>query len=182
MRHWRWFWDFGGGILTDLMVHWLDVVHWFLHMDHPATAVSIGDHFQTKGLWETPDTIQTLLRYPKHESQVYFEGTFLNARNAAMVEFMGTEATLYVDRGRYEIHPERGKGKVEEKILGTRPRGADFDTNPDGELLHLTNWVECMRSRKRPNAPAEAGVSAVTGAHLGNVAYRTGQTAHWPIA
>lgn len=182
MRHWRWMWDFGGGILTDLMVHWLDVVHWFLHMDHPDTAVTIGDHFQTKGLWETPDTIQTLLQYRKHETQVYFEGTFLNARNAAMVEFMGTEASLYIDRGRYEIHPEKGKGKVEEKILGTRPRGADFDTNPDGELLHLANWVECMRSRKRPNAPAEAGVSAVTGAHLGNVAYRTRQTAHWPIA
>ena len=34
-RHWRWFWDFGGGILTDLMVHWLDVAHWFLDLEHP---------------------------------------------------------------------------------------------------------------------------------------------------
>ena len=34
-RNWRWFWDFGGGLLTDLMVHWIDVAHWFLNLDHP---------------------------------------------------------------------------------------------------------------------------------------------------
>ena len=64
-------------------------------------------------------------------------------------------------------------------ILGEGPRGADFYDQPDGELLHLTNWVECMRSRKKPNAPAEAGVQAVYAAHLGNRAYRTGQVAKW---
>ena len=35
-RNWRWFWDFGGGIFTDLMVHWIDVAHWILDLDHPA--------------------------------------------------------------------------------------------------------------------------------------------------
>lgn len=179
MRNWRWIWDFGGGILTDLMVHWLDVVHWFLELDHPDTAVTLGDNFQSKGIWETPDTIQTVLQYPEQQLQVYFEGTFVNARNASMVEFMGRDANLYIDRGRYEIHPEHGKGKVEQVVTGTRPRGADFDTSPDGELLHLANWIECVRNRKSPNCPAEAGVSAVTGAHLGNRALRTHQTAHW---
>jgi predicted dehydrogenase len=179
-RHWRWFWDFGGGIFTDLMVHFIDVVHWLLDLDHPELATSIGDHFMTKGLWETPDTVQTLLQYPKQELQVYFEGTFINARNAAMLEFMGTEATLYLDRGRYEIHPERKK-KIQpsEFILGDGPRGADFYTNPDGEMLHLINWVECVRSRKTPNAPAEAGVGAASAAHLANLALRGKNAARW---
>ena len=66
-----------------------------------------------------------------------------------------------------------------EMILGTGPRGADFYDQPDGELLHLTNWVECMRSRQRPTAPAEAGVQAAYAAHLGNRAYRNGQLAKW---
>lgn len=180
LRNWRWFWDFGGGILTDLMVHFIDVANWFLDLDHPATAATIGDNFQTAGLWEAPDTIQTLLRYPERGVQVYFEGTFVNARNAAMIEFMGSNATLYLDRGRYEVIPERkSKVKYSEMILGSQPRGSDFFDQPDGELLHLTNWIECMRSRSKPNAPAEAGVSAVTGAHLGNRAYRSGQVAHW---
>ena len=108
-RNWRWFWDFGGGILTDLMVHQIDVANWYLDLDHPTTAVTIGDHFLAQGVWETPDTIQTLLRYPEKGVQIYFEGTFVNARNAAMLEFMGSEATLYVDRGRYEVIPERNK-------------------------------------------------------------------------
>jgi predicted dehydrogenase len=179
-RNWRWFWDFGGGIFTDLMVHYIDVAHWFLDLDHPESAVSIGDHFMTQDLWETPDTVQTILRYPEQEVQVYFEGTFVNARNAAMLEFMGSEATLYLDRGRYEIHPERKK-KIEysELILGTGPRGADFYDQPDGETLHLANWVECVRSRNKPNAPAEAGVGAASAAHMANQALRSGQTANW---
>ena len=181
-RNWRWFWDFGGGLLTDLMVHWLDVAHWFLDLDHPVKATAVGDHFASKGVWQTPDTIQCLLSYP-NEVQVYFEGTFSNARNGAMIEFMGTEGTLYLDRGRYEIHPERGAGKSEELILGTDPhRGRDFYDKPDGELLHLTNWVACVRDRRRPNCPADAGVGAAGGAQLGNRAYRAGGVADWSDA
>jgi predicted dehydrogenase len=179
-RNWRWFWDFGNGILTDLMVHFIDVVHWYMDVDHPLQATTIGDNYLSKDIWETPDTIQTLLTYPKN-FQVYFEGTFVNARNGAMLEFMGSDATLYLDRGRYEIHPERNKGKVEELVLGTGKRGADFYDKPDGELLHLTNWVECVRSRKIPNCPAEAGVSAAAAAHLGNQAFQSGKVAAWKI-
>jgi len=179
-RNWRWFWDFGGGILTDLMVHWMDVANWLVELDKPESASAIGDHFQTAGLWETPDTIQTLVRYPDRKVQVYFEGTFVNARNASMIEVMGSDATLYADRGGYIVFPERNsKTPKSEMILGEGPRGADFYQNPDGELLHLQNWVDCMRTRAKPNAPAEAGVSAVYAAHLGNRAYRTGTVAKW---
>lgn len=177
-RNWRWFWDFGGGIFTDLMVHFIDVVHWFLELDHPLHANSIGTHVTSKGVWETPDTVQTLLAYP-NELQVYFEGTFCNARNGAMLEFMGSDGTLYLDRGRYEIHPERNKGKYEEHVLGQGKRGQDFYDKPDGELLHLTNWIECVRSRKKPNAPVEAGVSAASAAHLANQALRSDKVAKW---
>jgi predicted dehydrogenase len=178
-RNWRWFWDFGNGILTDLMVHFIDVVHWYFDLDHPLKATTIGDNYISRGVWQTPDTIQTLLVYP-NELQVYFEGTFVNARNGAMLEFMGSEATLYLDRGRYELHPEpRSKRKPEEQVLGKGARGRDFYNEPDGELLHLRNWLDCMRTRNRPNAPAEAGVSAASAAHLGNQAFRKGQVAEW---
>lgn len=184
-RQWRWFWDFGGGIFTDLMVHWIDVVHWYLDLDHPTTAASIGDHFQAKDLWETPDTVQTVMQYPGRKGtddgvQAYFEGTFFNARNGSMCEFMGSEATLYIDRGRYEVHLERrSKLKASELVLGDGPRGADFYNQPDGELLHLANWIECIRSRKRPNCPVEVGVSSASAAHLANKSLRSGTVAKW---
>jgi predicted dehydrogenase len=178
-RHWRWFWDFGNGILGDLMVHFIDVVHWYFGLDHPLRATTIGDNYISQKVWETPDTIQTLLVYPG-ELQVYFEGTFCNARNGAMLEFMGTEATLYLDRGRYELHPEpRSKGKYEEQVLGKGNRGRDFYDRPDGEVLHLTNWLDCMRTRNTPNCPAEAGVSAAAAAHLANQAFRKDRIAVW---
>ena len=97
-----------------------------------------------------------------------------------MVEFMGSDATLYIDRGGYQIIPERKKKvQASEMILGTGPRGADFYDKPDGETLHLLNWVESIRSRKAPNAPISAGVSAASAAHLGNIAYRQGIVAKW---
>jgi len=87
---------------------------------------------------------------------------------------------LYIDRGGYQIFPERDKGEYEELILGTdKKRGRDFYDKPDGETLHLSNWVDCVRSRKAPNAPAEAGVLAAAAAHLANRALRSGKTAEW---
>ncbi len=179
-RNWRWFWDFGGGIFTDLMVHWIDVAYWFLKLDNPKMAASIGDHVKAKGLWETPDTVQTLLRYPNQNAQCYFEGTFVNARNAAMIEFMGSEATLYIDRGRYEVIPERNsKTKPRELIIGKAPRGSDFFDEVDGELYHLQNWIDCIRTRKTPNCPVEEGVKSAAAAHLANESLRSGRIAHW---
>jgi predicted dehydrogenase len=188
-REWRWYWDFGGGVLADLMVHYIDVAHWYLGTDHPEKAVTIGDKF-TSPQWETPDTAQTLLHYPDVGAQVYFESTFMNARNGAMLEFMGSEATLYLDRGRLEVVPERRKDAHNrnaavptmpemEWVLGKGPKGADFYDQPYGELLHLSNWLECVRTRKTPLAPVEAGISAASAAHLGNIALRSDTVAHW---
>jgi predicted dehydrogenase len=181
-RNWRWFWDFGGGLLTDLMVHWIDVAHWVLDLDRPLKATTLGNHFASKDAWQTPDSIQCLLEYPRN-LQAHFEGNFSNATYGSMITFMGTDGTLYIDRGRYEITPEHGKGKHEEWILGSdRKKGQDFYDKPDGELLHLTNWVDCVRTRNKPNAPAETGVTAAAAAHLGNLAYRSGQVASWESA
>jgi predicted dehydrogenase len=187
-RNWRWFWDFGGGLFTDLMVHWVDVAHWVLDLDcpekHPLKAVSLGEFVAAKDVWETPDTVQTLLSYPGG-IQMHYEGTFSNARRGAHIEFMGTLASLYIDRGRFEVIPERNK-KTEamQEIVATNPdyRGADFYDRPDGELLHVQNWIDCIRSRKPPTAPAEAGVTGAAAAHLANVALRSGQTAVWKDA
>jgi predicted dehydrogenase len=182
MRNWRWFWDFGGGIFTDLMVHWVDVAHWVLNVDHPEKAVSLGQHTLSEGVWETPDTVQTVLGY-KDNIQMHFEGTFANAREGAHIVFMGTEANMYVDRGAYILTPElrSKKAAAQELVVATDPkhRGADFYNQPDGELVHLTNWIECIKSRKKPSAPAEAGVGSASAAHLANLALRNGGTAVW---
>jgi predicted dehydrogenase len=178
MRNWRWFWDFGGGLLTDLMVHWVDTAHWILEVDQPKTAWTLGQHFAADGIWETPDTIQCLLEY-NDKLQMHFEGTFSNAHRGARLELLGSKGSMWIDRGGYFLYPEPNATEpVEQMDLGTDPkRGRDFYDLPDGELLHLSNWIECIRSREKPNAPAEAGVAAALSAQVGNRAYRKGGTA-----
>ena len=178
-RNWRWFWDFGGGIFTDLMVHWMDTAYWMLDLDTPSVAMSMGDNFGTKDLWETPDTVQTIIKFPTNGMQAYFEGTFVNHTNRAMLEIMGTEATLYCDRGRYELIPQHQKKvKARERIDGkSGVRGADFFDEVDGETYHLRNWIDCVRSRERPACPAEAGVRSAATAHLANQSLRSGRVA-----
>lgn len=177
MRNWRWFWDFGGGIFTDLMVHWVDVAHWVLNLESPISAASLGTMVNAKGIWETPDMVQTILEY-KDGIHMFFEGGFSNARHGARIEFMGTEGTIYVDRGCFQIIPDwNRKIKTEELILGVGRRGADFYDKPDGEKLHLEDWISAMRSRKDPSTPVEAGVHAAAAAHLANKALRSGKVA-----
>ena len=98
-----------------------------------------------------------------------------------MLERMGTDATSYLDRVRYEIHTERGRQfESKKEILGSEPRGYDCDV--DGGMLHLQNWVGCIRRRKEPSAPGEAGVAEDSGAHLAKLAIRTGKLAEMESA
>ena len=180
-RNWRWFWDFGGGIFTDLMVHWVDVAHWILNLDHPLRAVSIGNQVAAQEVWQTPDTVQTLLEYPG-PIQMHFAGTFSNAHERAGITFMGREGTLYIDRGGFIMTPEgKSKRKPLTRIDSTQPefRGADFYDKPDGEKLHLENWLSCIKSRKGPTAPVSGGVASASAAHLANLAVRGDGIAIW---
>ncbi|NNJ25521.1 Gfo/Idh/MocA family protein [Alienimonas chondri] len=182
MRNWRWYWDFGGGIFTDLMVHWADTVRWMLEPGEVTRAVSVGDHFTTAGLWETPDTVQTLLSFPSAASageaagkpgpQMHFEGTFANHRDRACAELMGSKATLYIDRGRYELIPQHRSGVTPRERLEApeKLRGLDFYDEVDGAKYHLENWIECVRSRAEPACPVEEGVASADLAHAANAA------------
>ena len=178
-RNWRWFWDFGGGVLTDLMVHWIDVAHWLLDLDHPLQGHVDRQSFRQRRSLANARLDAVHPGIPQQPPDA-LRGDVLERHDRRDDHLHGDDGTLYIDRGRYELTPEAGKGKVEELILGTNPRkGADFYDKPDGELLHLTNWVECIRSRQKPNAPAEAGVQAAAAAHLGNRAYRDGLVVGW---
>jgi predicted dehydrogenase len=173
--NWRWFWDFGGGILTDLMVHWMDAVYFMQEMGLPAEISTFGDNFVTQGVWETPDTVQTLMRFPKHGAQACFEGGIVNAFDPPGITLLGEDATLFVDRIRLEVTPEarRKVGKIE-TVYDAGVDGKYVGTL-FGEKLHLGNWLEAVRARRQPSAPAEAGVLSAEVAHLCNQAFREGK-------
>lgn len=150
--------DFGGGQVTDLFTHWIDVVHMFLEQDNPIAAVASGGVYHYKDGRTAPDTIAVLLEYPE-EWTATFEATLAPGLTGAAVELVGTEGRLNITRSRYEYWPKGAKEPVTVK--------SDHDQTID----HVENFLECMRSRKRPNGDVWIGHRSAQASHLGNIAY-----------
>ncbi|HEU0368334.1 MAG TPA: Gfo/Idh/MocA family oxidoreductase, partial [Candidatus Acidoferrum sp.] len=101
--HWRWFWNFGGGAMTDLFTHWIDVVHWAMKADQPSEAQMLADKYVFQS-WDCPDTLQAALRYPAFD--VVYEGSMASSIDDGGLEFRGTEATLKINRSGFAVHRE----------------------------------------------------------------------------
>jgi predicted dehydrogenase len=166
---WRWFWSFGGGAMTDLFTHWIDVVHWAMKADQPRTVMMLGDKY-IFDQWECPDTVQAALRYPGFD--VVYEGMMASSIDDGGLEFRGTDATLKLNRGGFGVYHE-GVASKDNPVVKA-------DSFRDGTIDHIQNFFDCVKSRKEPNAPVETGVAAARAGQLANQAYRgTGQIT-WP--
>jgi predicted dehydrogenase len=168
-NHWRWFWNFGGGAMTDLFTHWIDVVHWAMKSDQASQALMLGDKFIFDS-WDCPDTIQAAFRYPGFN--VVYEGMMNSSIDDGGLEFRGTEATLKINRSGFEVYREGAE-------RGQNPVLAEHSVK-DGTISHMENFFDCVKSRKDPNAPVETGVAAARAGHLGNLAYHQGGKTTWP--
>ena len=167
-RRWRWFWNFGGGAMTDLFTHWIDVVHWAMNSPAPKLVNGMGDTYVLDKL-ECPDTVQSILRYPGFE--VAYEGTMVSSVDDGGLEFRGTTGTLKIDRSRFLIYREGVKGEA----------SLSEHSYQDGTINHVQNFFESVRDRKEPNAPIETGVAAARAGHLANLAIRRGNNVTWPL-
>ena len=167
---WRWFWNFGGGAMTDLFAHWIDVAQWAMKSDEPVKAQMLGDKYVFEQ-WECPDTIQAAFRYPGFD--VVYEGMMASSIDDGGLEFRGTEATLKLTRGGFSLYRE-GVKSDQNPVLTER-------SFQDGTISHMQNFFECIKSRREPNAPVEAGVSCARAGHIGNLAYHRGGQVVWPL-
>jgi predicted dehydrogenase len=171
---WRHFWDYGGGCITDLMTHWIDVVHWYMDVDAPASAVASGRNYNIK-LWEAPDTVNATLEFPKNFMAAYL-GTYVSRVDDGGLEFRGDLGTLKIDRARLAFYRDDAA-----YAPGTHTPEPDIyvRSSGDGSIAHLQNWLDCIRSRKTPSAPIRAGAAAARTSHIANVALRSGRPARW---
>ncbi len=170
---WRWFWDYGGGTLTDLYSHWVDTIHWIMDDYVPLTAQASGGvlHFKE---WECPDTLTASYRYPKGFLSTY-DSTLVQAYEDGGMVFRGDKATMKLNRGGYEIFTE---DDIRQQRT-VRPAAAkSVRAERDGTIPHMANFLDCVRTRKTPNSDVETAVAAANAAHYGNLAYKTRQTVH----
>jgi predicted dehydrogenase len=167
---WRWFWDFGGGHLTDLYSHYGDVIQWYMGQDSPKTAQAMGGR-NTLPAFECPDTINAAYEYPGFN--VVYDGSLVGSLEGGNIVFRGSNAMMKINRDGFAVYPERvvpfEKTQYPEPVIAMRSLG-------DGTVDHIKNFLDCVRSRKTPNADVRSAVAAARAAHLGNLAYRKGRT------
>ncbi len=170
---WRWFWDFGGGALTDLMTHWIDVIQWYMGTPAPRTALTSGNVYASP--WECPDTINCVLEYPRNYTVVY-TGTMVSSINDGGLEIRGSQATLKVDRQHLAVYSEESKNT--QGVNGPEPEIL-IRSQGDGTLTHLKNFLDCVRSRKNPNANIRIAHEAARASHIGNLSLKLQRKVKW---
>ncbi len=163
---WRWFWDFGGGHLTDLYSHFGDVVHWAMGTDSPVAAQAMGSR-NAFPEYECPDTIMASFEYPGFN--IVHTGALNGALDGGNIVFRGSNAVMKLNRDGFAVYPERVVPG--EKTHYPEPQ-ISMRTMSVGTPEHIQNFLDCVRSRKAPNAGVKTAVAAARAAHLGNLAYR----------
>jgi predicted dehydrogenase len=166
------YWDFAtGGMTGGLFVHMVDVAHWYLGLHKCEVASGLGGTYHFKDGRDTADNINLAVKYPQNVN-ITFEATITDfgAHEVTDIVFMGTGGRLSIFRTGYTFlgPPERG---TSQEISHRGPYG---NSQP-----HLDNWLDCMRSRKKPASDAVEGHYSAMACHMGNMAYKTDQTVGW---
>jgi predicted dehydrogenase len=180
----RWYWDYSGGLMTDWGAHMIDIANWAMGIKAPSSAVSVGGKYgYPSDAMETPDTQQVIWEFPQFSmiwEHALGVGRGPNAREHG-VEFHGNDGVLVVDRDGWEVYPETDA--IDRPMRQYRMPGIPRQDagNQDYHLLHVQDFLNCMRSRERPRSDVEIGHNSMIACHLGNIAFRLGRHVKWDV-
>jgi predicted dehydrogenase len=206
---WRCYWDYSGGLATDLFVHLLTTVHYLLDASMPSRVVALGQNYRFKDTHEVPDTLNAILEYPEGFTVVL--GCTFNSEAGGGFEFLGTEASLVLRDSQIELRPEHPvegndwivaswpeemeKAYFEDPkvVAAERPdrwaprlqaRGETLgEVGEDATKIHMARFFDSVRTRRPPVEDAERGHRAAAAAHLVNESVRRGgRPVEWDAA
>jgi predicted dehydrogenase len=172
--NWRLWWEFSGGNVTENMVHQIGWIIGVLDLGVPTAAYMSGGVFSEKDGREVPDTISCVLDYP-NDLTVSWQSTFSNSRFGLGARILGSDGTIEWLAGTTDMVSGKslsGWSYSPEKL--NRPNTETIKGEAKGDN-HYINFVECVRSRKEPNTPAEIGYRSAIAAHMVNLSYRRKQ-------
>jgi predicted dehydrogenase len=202
----RKYWDFSGGISTDLFVHLINSIHYIMGVDMPKSVVAAGGILYRKDGREVPDTLDALFEYDGFH--VNMAATFNSASTAGQgIQILGTDASLNILLGEsamtlageskregysYSIDSwpkalqdwfwEQGGHREEAKRTAPPPEEIKTEERMDSTALHLLEFFESVRSREEPTETAEVGHHSAAAGHMVNISYRTGKKVFWDAA
>ncbi len=207
---WRCYWDYSGGIATDLFVHLMTTIHFLMNAKAPQTTMANGALYRWKESRDVPDTVNAILEYPEG-FMVTLSSTFNNQMSGEEgFQILGTEGTLVLGGESMIFYPERvhedNRWIVESwpealqkayykdpRVLKEEvPSSREPQVTPgmerweeegkDATLLHFENFFECVRTRKPPIEDALIGHRAAGVAHLVNLSYKQKKLVQWDYA
>lgn len=188
----RLFWPYSSGIPGQWMSHQIDTVHWFTGLPHPRSVAANGGIYQWKDGRKNFDTLTAVFDYgplddPSSGFQVNFSSRFSNSAGGTKEIYYSNGGELNLDTNKITANGGMTKDEAKAMNMGANQLaesklegkgGAASAANMGADPLttaHMRNWLECLRSRKQPNAPVEAGYQHSIACIMANAAARTGE-------
>ncbi|MGD8780222.1 MAG: Gfo/Idh/MocA family oxidoreductase [Ignavibacteria bacterium] len=176
----RLFWPYSSGIPGQWMCHQIDTVHWFTGFKHPLSVAAAGGIYMWKDGRKNADTMTAVMEYGPTDNpdttkrfQVNYSSRFSNSAGGTKEIYFSNGGELNLDTNKVsanggltarhaEKFPEFGlhENMLDEFTLASDSIKSVTDANTgidEMTVAHMKNWMECIRSRKQPNAPIEAG-------------------------
>lgn len=198
---WRCWWEYSGGVATDLFVHMLTTMHEVMQVQAPESVVSQGGRWFWKDGRTVPDVMESTFEY-KEEFLVQCCVNLRSSYPSPNMVILGSEGTLVMERGRIVHYPEpvdrdvQSYGsvawpkamrdeylKAQEGKAGPRqPRPASQEITVERGPGHAALFIESIREGKPSRENATEGHAAAGGAHIANRAYREGRRIRWDFA
>lgn len=167
---WRFFWDYGNGLMGDWGVHHIDIVHWAMGADRPISVEARGN-YPDGAYGDVPMELEVHYEYPGYR----LDWTQLGgqqwdpAGSDNGIRFYGSEADLFVNRGGYRILTEGFR----EPVFGPN------DFRLPRVRSHWHDFLSAVRNRTRPTCDVLVGHRSTVAPLLGNIAFRVGARLEW---
>jgi predicted dehydrogenase len=183
LYNFRWFWDYSGGQMTNWGAHNLDIARWAMNVRSPLSVSAYGGRYAVEDGGETPDVQEVIYNFPGFV--LTWSVREMNGMSKGGFEFHGTKGNLSLSRSGFKVTSESwGEAPDDDgtkKKKGAKKPMIDEITDPGSEqpVAHVRNFLDCVKSRKRPNADVEEGHLSAVLCHLGNIATRLGRSLKW---
>lgn len=180
---WRLYWDYSGGISTDLLVHQTDITNFVCGKTTPSSCVASGGVYRWTDAAddrEVPDTFSALYEYPS-KFHINYSCYFGNVKYGYGEQFMGNEGTIEVlNRQILTFSPETFGGKPPAHVAARKETRLELPGNDNNAVqAHIKNWLEAIRGKEKLIAPVQVGQQAAISGHLATLSFRNNKKVLW---
>jgi predicted dehydrogenase len=177
--NWYYYHDYSGGLLVGQAAHVIDCIQWYMNSPMPG-AVSCAGGQGNLGGGEIPETASMTVEYPENYIAVFtlgYKAMRYHTHNDQMNQFHGSKARLDMGREGYSLWPQSGETKMKPSVESDRLGSFVVATRE-----HIRNFLDCIVTRKDPNAPVEAGLGASIPLAMAMQSLRSGRRIKWDTA